>query len=1027
LGESKSLDLYVYEFEHESERDPRITITKEIFRFMRDYSKDRILAIVKSRNSNNYRLSLVTKDYILDEKGAKTQLSNPRRYSFFLGPQAKIKTPKRFLEEHGPVKNFEDLKNRFSVEVVNKEFYEKISNLFGELVRDIKLPDDADEEKKQNFAVRLIGRTIFCWFLKKKTLNGNPLIPDEILSTNAISNKNGYDYFHTILENLFFQVLNTPIKDRKIKEFNDIPFLNGGLFEPKSDDYYEFDEGTQLSRYINTVKISNDWFNRFFDVLETYNFTIDESTPFDVELSVDPEMLGRIFENLLAEINPETEESARHATGSYYTPRQIVDYMVNESLKQCLVSKTAIDEQIIEDLLDYHKDAIDINDKAKEKIVDVIDNLKIIDPACGSGAFLMGTLQQLLLVLHKVDPDASRWRNKQLENLNPLIKSSIEDKLKGENEEFIRKLGLIEKVIYGVDIQEIAIEIAKLRVFLSLVVDSQIDDKKENVGIKPLPNLEFKFVCADTLRKFPEGQITFSEDQAMIEELKRIREKYFISYGPEKQKLEDQFRKVQNDITKDTKNWPYENKITMLSNWEPFSSKPSDWFDPEWMFGVKDGFDIVIGNPPYIQLQRKQGKLAQRYEDQNFTVYTRMGDIYTLFYERGLQLLKENGYLCFITSNKWMRSGYGERLREFFLRQNPLILIDLGPNVFESATVDTNILLTQKSKNKNQLKGISLQSEIGSQDLFNLVKTQAVSLQNMNKKAWSIGNNAEQKLKEKIESIGKPLKDWDNVSIYYGIKTGLNEAFIIDSKRREEILSNCKDEKERKRTEAIIKPILRGRDIKRYYYEWADLWVIVIPAGWTNENRMQEKPEIFIEKSFPTLMQYLKPFESKASQRDDKGDYWWELRHCAYYSEFEKEKVVWQELTQGAQFAYDINGEFFVSNTGYILTGKSLKYMLGYLNSTLNEFIFKKWYCTRLGLRGIRWLNQHVLEIPIPLITYDNEPIVKQIEKLVDKIIDIKNKNHEYDTTGLEKEIDKLIYKLYDLTEKEIALIEDEQ
>jgi len=334
LGESKTLDLYVYEFEHESERDPRITITKEIFRLMRYYLKDNILAIVKSSNSKNYRLSLVTKDYILDEKGAKTQLSNPRRYSFFLGPQAKIKTPERFLDEHRPINNFEDLKSRFSVEVVNREFYEKISNLFRELVRDIKLPDDADEEKKQNFAVRLIGRTIFCWFLKKKTLNGNPLIPDEILSTNAISNKKGYDYFHTILENLFFQVLNTPIKERKIKKFKDIPFLNGGLFEPKSDDYYEFDEGTQLSRYINIVKISNDWFNRFFDVLETYNFTIDESTPFDVELSVDPEMLGRIFENLLAEINPETEESARHATGSYYTPRQIVDYMVNESLKQ---------------------------------------------------------------------------------------------------------------------------------------------------------------------------------------------------------------------------------------------------------------------------------------------------------------------------------------------------------------------------------------------------------------------------------------------------------------------------------------------------------------------------------------------------------------------------------------------------------------------------------------------------------------------------------------------------------------------
>jgi hypothetical protein len=217
---------------------------------------------------------------------------------------------------------------------------------------------------------------------------------------------------------------------------------------------------------------------------------------------------------------------------------------------------------------------------------------------------------------------------------------------------------------------------------------------------------------------------------------------------------------------------------------------------------------------------------------------------------------------------------------------------------------------------------------------------------------------------------------------------------------------------------------LRGRDIKRYYYEWAGLWVIIIPAGWTNENRRKEKPYDFIQRSFPSLIQYLKLFETKAKKRDDQGDYWWELRHCAYYPEFEKEKVVWQELAQGAQFSYDINGEFFISNTGYILTGNRLKYVLGYLNSKFNEIVYDKWYCTKLGSSGIRWLNQHVLGIPLPPITPSNEPIVNQIENLVDKILGAKKQNPQADTHHWEEEIDELVYKLFDLSEEEIKIIE---
>ncbi len=1026
----KSSNLNIYEFEHESERDPRITITKEIFKFMKDNIIDNVLAVVKSKNSQNYRLSLVTIDYTLSDKGIKEEKSNPRRYSFFLGPQAKVRTPEQILIKKGAIKDLKDLKSRFSIEVVNKEFYQNISRLFNELVKDIKLPDGADNEQKQNFAVRLIGRTIFCWFLKKKTVNGKPLISDEILSKNAVNNaiQNGNDYFHTILETLFFQILNTPIEQRKIKDkFKDIPFLNGGLFEPKVDDYYEFDDATQLSRYINTVKISNEWFEQFFDVLETYNFTIDESTPFDVELSVDPEMLGRVFENLLAEINPETGESARHSTGSYYTPRQIVDYMVDESLKHYLINKTSLDEKTIDNLLSYHEDTVDIGEEIKEKMINAIDDLKIIDPACGSGAFPMGILQKLSWILHKVDPDASKWKEKQFERLEPVVRKIFEDKLKGENEEFTRKLGLIERTIYGVDLQEIAVEIAKLRVFLSLIVDSNIDSEKDNMGIKPLPNLEFKFVCADTLRKLPES-ILF-ENEKMIEELKRIREKYFTSYGQEKQNLEKQFKQVQSKMFNEyIKTGSYETKTRMLSYWDPFSSKPSDWFDPEWMFGVKDGFDIVIGNPPYIQLQKDHGALAKRYEDQNFKTYKRTGDIYTLFYERGLQLLKESGYLCFITSNKWMRAGYGEKLRQFFLTQNPLILIDLGPGVFESSTVDTNILLMQKNENKNQFKGVTLKSKNDAQNLSNFVETNAILLSKMNNDAWFIGNNVERRLKEKIENIGKPLKEWD-VNIYYGIKTGLNEAFIITTEKRDEILANCKTEEERKRTEAIIKPILRGKDIKRYYYEWARLWVIgTFPALHLNIDDYPALRKYFLDHfDIRQLEQSGKKYsELGFNARKKTGNKWFETQdQIAYYPEFEKEKVVWQRITQEPTFCL-VEPNVFILDSMAFFTGNKLKYVMALLNSkVIYEYV--KMIVHQYGFTGFRLSNQYVEVMPLPLITAANEPQVKRIESLVDKILAAKKQAPQADTSEWEREIDEIVYKLYDLTNEEIKIIEGKQ
>jgi type II restriction/modification system DNA methylase subunit YeeA len=392
-----------------------------------------------------------------------------------------------------------------------------------------------------------------------------------------------------------------------------------------------------------------------------------------------------------------------------------------------------------------------------------------------------------------------------------------------------------------------------------------------------------------------------------------------------------------------------------------------------------------------------------------------------------VELLREEGILAYITSNKWMRTGYGEKLREYFAKHtNPLLLIDLGPGVFESATVDTNILLLQRAPNQNRLRAFTYTDR--TQSLRDAMQAHAAPMPPLTKDAWFIGGDAEHRLKQKIERIGTPLREWDDVEIYYGIKTGLDKAFIIDTKTRNSILNACKDDAERQRTEAIIRPILRGRDIKRYTYEWKEQkgpWVILIPAGWTNNRRGSEPAEDYIERVLPSLMKnHLRRFEAKAHARDDQGDYWWELRPCAYYAEFEKEKVVWQELAQGSQFAFDKKGQFFVSNTAYIMTGTHLRYLLGYLNSRLNEITYSRWYCTKLGSSGTRWLKQHVLSIPVPPITPENRSLVAQIEELVDQILAQKRDNPRADTRDLERAIDELVYRLYDLTPDEIRLIE---
>jgi len=1052
--------MNVYQITHHSENDPRISLSRDSFRLLAQYGIKRALILFISENSLNYRLSLVTIDLKWEEgRRVKKEYSNPHRYSFFLGPETKTHTPETYLIKKGRVKDFEDLKKRFSIEVVNKDFYTQIAILFTKLAGgertigrtkyeekgSLQLPSTSDDTIKKEFSVRLIGRLIFCWFLKKKTSDkGVSLIPEELLSLMAVTQKPGL--YHNILEPLFFETLNKPIKQRKkeyqITPWSQIPFLNGGLFTPEYHDYYQVDQlGT--SKYINTLKVPDNWLKELFKVFEIYNFTIDENTPVDVELSIEPEMLGRIFENLLAEINPETGNTARKSTGSYYTPRPIVEYMVDESLKQYLLNKTNLKESEISSLLAYEEEEVDLNESEKDAVLDALDVIKIIDPACGSGAFPMGILQKMLLILQKIDPESKKWLTKKVSQIeNTIVREEFQKKIEAENWNYVHKLGIIQDSIYGVDIQPIAVDISKLRFFLSLIVDENVDDSKENRGVDWLPNLEFKFVCANSLIGLPSTlvgsykkglQPKLFETVDNITELKKLREEYLRCYGDEKISIEEKFQEIQTEMLSSSLKWlswgGKDSQTVKLSQWNPFSGESCEWFDPEWMFGIKDGFDIVIANPPYVQLQKNGGKLANLYENCGYQTFKRTGDIYALFYENGIKTLRQGGHLCFITSNKWMRASYGEKLREYFIKHNPMILIDLGPAVFESATVDTNILIIAKVKNKKKLQAITI-SNINA-DKLNIsafLQTNGVILSKLSKNAWFIINEAEQKLKEKIEKIGKPLKEWD-VNIFYGIKTGYNNAFIIDTTTKERL---CKEDP---KSAEIIKPILRGRDIKRYGFEWAGLWIIFIPWHFPLNKDLaiegaSKKAELEFKKQYPTIFQYLLQFKEPLSKRNTAETgiryEWYALQRCAatYYPEFKKEKVVWGNIAYNSSFVL-LGKDVFLNAPGNIITSDSinLRYLLGCLNSSIFNYEFQK-----IGIflgHAFEWKKQYVEQVHITPCNTENRSIVDKIKSLVDEILELKKSDLIADTTAQERKIDKLVYKLYDLTDEEIEIVEN--
>ncbi len=442
------------------------------------------------------------------------------------------------------------------------------------------------------------------------------------------------------------------------------------------------------------------------------------------------------------------------------------------------------------------------------------------------------------------------------------------------------------------------------------------------------------------------------------------------------------------------------------------------------------GFDCIIGNPPYIR-QEHIKDIKPLLEKQYHNFYNSTADIYTYFFALAYNLLKEKGFNAFITSNKYARAKYGAKLRELLLKKTTLVsYMELNAlKVFESAAVDTSIVsfIKQTPPKESRFKYYEPTSNDGN----NLKSAHSLLMgQNaLSTESFIFANTTLLDLRDKMEGIGTPLKDWD-IQIYRGILTGANEAFIIPTEKREEILNACKTQEERKRTEALIKPILRGKDIKKYSYEWAGEWVINTHNGYTSNLKSKILP-IDIEK-YLAIKAHLDSHWDTIATRSDQGNTPYHLRNCAYLEDFEKEKIVYGEIVQEPRFYLD-NGEcelgyFYAEATSFILTGEHLCYLLGMLHSKLITFAFKTFYAGGgLGESGYRYKKAFIERLPIPKITLQNQKLAHKITDCAKAILEAKEKDPKANTQKLEKEIDALVYQLYNLTDEEIKIIEEGQ
>ena len=910
----------------------------------------------------------------------------------------------------------------------------------------------------------------------------------------------GHDYYQAILQNLFFATLNTPMhsdqrrfatddgfvqnkaeygaktlyryasafKDpaHALTYFASIPHLNGGLFTcldiedasnerkvvyldgfsrnprkaAKVPNYLFFGRSrtVDLSVEYGDPKRTDEPVRGIFHILNDYKFTLSENTPLDQEVALDPELLGQVFENLLAAYNPETNESARKQTGSFYTPRTIVDYMVDQSLIAYFAEKLGTDApdmlERISHLLAYNDEPSLLNAKETQTVLKAIEECKIFDPACGSGAFPMGVLNKLVHVLQKLDPENKQWKETQIARLDsPSMRELLRTKYDHNDDDYGRKLGLIEHCIFGSDIQPIAIQIAKLRFFISLLCDQRTTPDADNYGIEPLPNLETKFVVADTLVKLPgNDQLSFGDDvlEELRHQLSTIRHQYFLAQTrDEKRRMQERDHTIRQQMVAHMQAHVFAGTasqtnatIKMITQWDPYNPQSvAAFFDSQWMFGKlpNGGFDIIIGNPPYVQIQKYPEQQKQIWNAQGYETYTPSADIYCLFYDRGLQLLRRGGYLSYITSNRWMRAEYGQKLRALLSRHHTMLAFDFGmAQNFNAAAALTCIIQVRNAPAAVPTSAAyASDSSAAIANPSEYMHAHAIRAQ-LTSEPWVILAPERQRIKDLVMAQGTMLSQWD-IKINRGILTGLNDAFYVDQTQYEAFVRQ-----EPRAAEYLVR-VLRGRAVDRYAPAWDGTWMINSHNG----VRSSGIPPVNLAQQAPILFNHLQQFQANLERRGDKGDHWTNLRNCAYLQDFTKPKIIYPNMTKFMPFYLDKDEGYFTNQKCYIISGAvtTLPYLTAVFNSTLFRCCFKDNFPELLG--NTYELSKVFFErIPIKKPTVAEAHLCNQLVTLVQRA-----KQHATDSTYraaalfIEEVIDLCVAEFYfaqQLHEQELHIIE---
>jgi hypothetical protein len=1019
--------------------------------------KEAALVAFVSPEEADWRFSLVKMDYRFDGKGKVQEEFTPvRRWSFLVGCHEASHTAQSRLvpilaeTDHNPT--LAHLEEAFNIEAVTKEFFLEYRDLFirakealDEIVSrasGLRQEFEAKGVNTVDFAKKLLGQIVFLYFLQKKGWFGvardaewgtgsKQFLRELFEGKHGSSSGSGRNFFNDILEPLFYDALRRPRDDDYYSRFNcKIPFLNGGLFDPINNyDWMHTDILLPNALFSNKNPTKQgDTGDGILDIFDRYNFTVKEDEPLEKEVAIDPELLGKAYEKFnaiptrrdnFAEYKAALKNGKRGAEnkfnkkfGVYYTPREIMHYMCRQSLIHYLDSalnrdavayeelgkqqfgmfgneaksqlgltvehrpNAPIPKESLETLIKFgeqvgeneavvqargretgtysYKLPESIRNNAK-RIDDALAKITVCDPAIGSGAFPVGMMHEIVKARH-----------------------ALATFLQSGKSAYDFKRECIEKSLYGVDIDSGAVEIAKLRLWLSLVVDEE--DIRQ---IKPLPNLDYKIVRGNSLLGVEKNLF----NNELFTELERLKPLHFDETNPtKKQEYKKLIDELISEITDGHKEFDFEVYFSEV-------------------FHQKGGFDVVIANPPYISHDKIL--IEKNVLKKHYRCYEPFADIYCYFIEKGVRLQNQTGILSFITSNSYLRTEYGAPLRKFLRKENELLdIINLeDTQIFEEAIVNVAILLSTKSLGSKKCFVFN-QPFTGNISYFvEYLATKGFMYDQtiFDSKSWSLIEPKKVAIQRKIEKGGKSLEQL-GAKIRLGLATGFNEAFIIDENERNKFI------KQNRKNAEIIKPILRGRDIYRYYYESPGLYILLTKNG------------LNVQKDYPDIYKYLDGFGQFFKKRGAQGQHWTNLRATAFFEDFKKEKIVWIELTDVGRFAL-CTDEVYLLNTAYFLLPPptiNIKYLIGILNSKLIHFYLKT-IAETSGMGVSRWINNYVKDFPIVQASVNNQ---NEIIKLVDRIFAAKHADPAADMSALEREIDRVVYQLYGLTEEEIRIVE---